>query len=392
MAEGIFSNPISIPVETKNGSLLAEENRFICLPGCGLCCSYRVLLTEEDKQRLMAAGYVKKASELWETTANSGTALCRTPDFCLFLDPQQRCGAYDFRPEQCRTYPYLWTSYLRKELDVDLSCPGLGQGESTPLALHQILGEGSPRLSPLDVAIGEIHALLRSHGCYATPDALVAMGIQCIEELTKSWTSNRHRGTMSLYVSQLSPLLENAEKGDVATKLWSGFRVIPCSVEQLLADANFIGRHFSRPRWNTRLESDGSVVLYRFWILDGILHVKDRGETQREILLAEIEAIAWKAEALATRRAYLYRWLNRQLSLRLAYNMTVANLIQGSHTTLCYLEFILEIDHRLVVLASALARAGGKDEIDREVAIEAIRGSDGLLRAWCESARLGVTN
>ncbi|MCJ7566578.1 MAG: hypothetical protein MUO58_03450 [Anaerolineales bacterium] len=83
----------------------------------------------------------------------------------------------------------------------------------------------------------------------------MVIGVQCIEKLTNSWTSNRHRGTMSLYVSQLAQLLENAAKGDAATKLWSGFRVTPCSIEQLLADANYIGWHFSRLCRNTWLKA-----------------------------------------------------------------------------------------------------------------------------------------
>ena len=62
------------------------------------------------------------------------------------------------------------------------------------------------------------------------------------------------------------------------------------------------------------------------------------------------------------------------------------------HAAICYLEFLVEIDWRLAVLAPALARINGKRAIDRETALEAIRGSDGLLRAWCESARLGIAN
>jgi hypothetical protein len=64
----------------------------------------------------------------------------------------------------------------------------------------------------------------------------------------------------------------------------------------------------------------------------------------------------------------------------------------GSHVAIFYLEFLMEIDWRLAVLAPALAGVSGKGAIDRGIALEAIRGSDGLLRAWCQSARLGATN
>ena len=98
--------------------------------------------------------------------------------------------------------------------------------------------------------------------------------------------------------------------------------------------------------------------------------------------------VAWPPEAISTRRAYLERWLERQLPVRLANNLALARSWSGVHVATCYLEFLVEIDWRLAVLAPTLARANGKQDIDRAVVLEAIQGSDGLLRAWCESARL----
>jgi len=133
---------------------------------------------------------------------------------------------------------------------------------------------------------------------------------------------------------------------------------------------------------------------------EGVLHVEPRGGKREVFPLDDIGRLAWQPEAIATRRAYLKRWLKRQLPVRLANNTGLASLMPGGHVAVHYLQFLLEIDHRLAVLApalrlcseQALARAGGKDAVDRDVALEAVRGSDGLLRAWCESARLGVTN
>jgi hypothetical protein len=84
--------------------------------------------------------------------------------------------------------------------------------------------------------------------------------------------------------------------------------------------------------------------------------------------------------------------LKRQLPVRLANNLALADLAPGSHVAICYLQFLTEIDWRLAVLAPALALLGGEEVIRRPVALEAIRASDGLLRAWCESARLGLTD
>ncbi len=55
--------------------------------------------------------------------------LLRDADFCVFLDPYQKCGIYEQRPNHCRTYPYLKTTYHATEIDVDFSCPGLGHGD-----------------------------------------------------------------------------------------------------------------------------------------------------------------------------------------------------------------------------------------------------------------------
>jgi hypothetical protein len=69
----------------------------------------------------------------------------------------------------------------------------------------------------------------------------------------------------------------------------------------------------------------------------------------------------------------------------------MAALMPGSHVATEYLKFLLEIDQRLALLAPALAQTCGKEAVDRTSALEAIRGSDALLRAWCESARVGVS-
>jgi hypothetical protein len=163
-------------------------------------------------------------------------------------------------------------------------------------------------------------------------------------------------------------------------------------VERLRSDVSFMERHFARPRLNTRLGQREAVVVCRLWIAEEVLHVEDIEGTRREISLRHTGQIPWQGDALATRRAYLERWLKRQLPVRLANNMALASLAPSSHVAICYLQFLMEIDWRLAVLAPALALLGGEEVIRRPVTLEAIRASDGLLRAWCESARLGLTN
>jgi hypothetical protein len=132
--------------------------------------------------------------------------------------------------------------------------------------------------------------------------------------------------------------------------------------------------------------------VYRFWIAGGALHLEPRAGSRTTTPLDTIGQMPWEPDALTSREAYLRHWLSRQLLRRLATNLAVAGLIPGSHLAIIYLQVLLDIDHRLAILAPALAQARGKARVDRAVALEAIRGSDGLLRAWCESARIGTTN
>jgi Fe-S-cluster containining protein len=384
---------------------LPSEERFACLPGCGLCCSYHVLVTEVDRQRLRA---VATDAEAWDAAANGELALRRVSGFCLYLDPQQRCTVYEHRPEHCRAYPYLWTTYERAQLDVDFSCPGLGRGNPIPAEWHQPPVETTQRLAQREEAIRELQGLLRALRRYTAPEVLVALGERALDELAAIWPTASSVGSSTMRVSQRRPLKANpstalrrgsgqgsghrAETPDDLTALWQGLSLTPRPVEELVADAVFMKRHFGRPRWNTRLGSEGEVALYRFWIAEGVLHVEERGGKRQAIPLGDVGQLPWHSEALATRRAYLQRWLERQLLVRLANNLAVASLLPGGHVATCYLQFLTEVDWRLAVLAPALTLASGKEAIDRAVALEAVRGSDGLLRAWCQSARLGATN
>ncbi len=387
----------SNPPEIKHDSPLPEESRFACLRGCGLCCSYRVLVTEADRQRLQV---VDVDPEPWELAPNGEQALLRTSGFCFYLDPQQRCTVYEHRPEHCRAYPYLWTTYDRAQLDVDFSCPGLGQGNAIPAGWRQPrVGVTqpfdrlrTPRQAQRKEAIRKLQGLLRAQRCYAAPEVLAALGEWALDELATLWYTAPHAGGSATRVGQRRPLLANAETLDDLTALWQGLSLVCQPVEESLADIALMERHFGRPRWNTRLGPEGEVALYRFWIAEGVLHLEDRGGAHREASIGDVGPVPWQPDALATRRAYLQRWLKRQLLVRLANSLAVASLLPGGHVATCYLQFLTEVDGRLAVLAPALTLASGKGAIDRAVALEAIRGSDGLLRAWCQSARLGATN
>jgi Fe-S-cluster containining protein len=392
VADSTLTNHVlSRPMEAERDSPLPKEDRFACLPGCGLCCSYRVLVTDADRRRLQEARAVAHAPDAWEATGNGELALRRVSGFCLFLASKQRCAIYDQRPQQCRAYPFLWTWYARAELDVDLSCPGLGHGETVPVKPRQPPAESRVKQTRRGSAIGQLQMLLRAQRRYAAPRALAGLGEHYLDELAAAWAAAPRTGSWSVRIDQRGPFLANVETEDAFPELCEGLSLSRRSVEGLRSDDSFIGRHFARPHLNTRLGQEDAVALYRFWIAEEALHVEEEAGKRREISLRHTGRIPWWGDALATRRAYLERWLKRQLPVRLANNLALADLALGSHVATCYLQFLIEIDWRLAVLAPALALLGGEEVIRRPVALEAIRASDGLLRAWCESARLGST-
>lgn len=388
---------LSTPAGAADAAPLPAEDRFTCLSGCGLCCSYRVLITEADLQRLQSARVFPGVPQPSDATSDGRWALPRgssgsASGFCLFLDALQRCTVYEDRPGQCHTYPYLWTAYSRLELDVDFSCPGLGRGGTARGEFRQPPAESPVLQAQREQSIRQVQSLLRAQQLYAAPEKLVALGEHFVDQMAVGWP------LATMLVNQTSPIFINGQVDKRHTvpqgesPLSSQLMIEPQNVRSVPADAALMERHFSHPQCNTHLGPDGQVTVYRFWIADNILHLEDRDGTQQTLFLGDGGQLPWPPEALATRRAYLRRWLKRQLPVRLANNMALASLPQRRHVATCYLQFLAEIDWRLAVLAPALAQICGQAEVGHAVVLEAVRGSDALLRSWCESARVGVTS
>ncbi len=73
---------------------------FECIR-CGFCCHLDVKLTENDIQRLKAAG--KKD---FSKQTDHGIFLKHIGNHCIFLDPKKKmCKVYDSRPDICRRFP-----------------------------------------------------------------------------------------------------------------------------------------------------------------------------------------------------------------------------------------------------------------------------------------------
>lgn len=111
--------------------------RFECQK-CGACCDVEggaVYLTDEEitavsffmgiLEENFRKEYLKKDDE--------GHLIINDehPSKCRFLKGN-KCTIYQVRPIQCRTFPF-WSTLLRDESAFqNLTCPGIGKGETVP--------------------------------------------------------------------------------------------------------------------------------------------------------------------------------------------------------------------------------------------------------------------
>jgi len=124
--------------------------RFQC-QGSGNCCVSRggygyVYLTKADRKAmakqlgLSATSFTKQYCEqeagIWKL--KSGPT-----DDCIFLK-DKRCGVYQGRPTQCRTWPF-WPEVLNAKVwskEVSSFCPGVGKGKTwSPAEVEKQLNE-----------------------------------------------------------------------------------------------------------------------------------------------------------------------------------------------------------------------------------------------------------
>ncbi len=110
--------------------------RFTC-SGCGDCCTGSpgyVWVNNEEIAKL--AALVRKSIEDFEAEYVRQVGVRKSlveyeNGDCVFFDNKSRkCGVYNARPRQCRTWPF-WDSNIRTPEDwagICQVCPGSGQG------------------------------------------------------------------------------------------------------------------------------------------------------------------------------------------------------------------------------------------------------------------------
>ena len=118
-------------------SEIESKLRFECTE-CGECCKFRgeyayVYLNRHELRELaehlglgvraFRQGYTFRDEDGW-------TQLKTTSDGCVFLGKDGRCGVYEARPTQCRTFPF-WRDFVNDGTwsdEVRSLCEGIGRG------------------------------------------------------------------------------------------------------------------------------------------------------------------------------------------------------------------------------------------------------------------------
>lgn len=119
----------------KPAKFWAEGIRFQC-QGSGKCCLSRgtygyVYLTLKDRQRLAKVHHITttKFTRTYCDKTGGYFHLKHPEKDCSFLEGK-RCGVYEARPAQCRTWPF-WPENMNARAwkrDVVAFCPGVGKG------------------------------------------------------------------------------------------------------------------------------------------------------------------------------------------------------------------------------------------------------------------------
>ena len=143
---------------TERKPFFAEGVRFEC-QGSGKCCTSRgsygyVYLTSKDVTRFANHFKLTRAQFLkTHTLKHNGYVALKNPpadqdqNDCVYLEGGNRCGAYEARPEQCRTWPF-WPENMNSKTwktEVAAYCPGIGKGKLyTFEEIKNILDEQEP--------------------------------------------------------------------------------------------------------------------------------------------------------------------------------------------------------------------------------------------------------
>lgn len=303
--------------------------RFECLPGCGLCCSYKVLLLPGEVETIGSLGY-------HPGFFSQGGCLAKDNGFCVFLGDDKRCSIYDRRPVFCRSYPFYHED--DSSIDVDLSCPGVGRGpEVEPVFEYPAQGAPDPKT-------------VRKLPGYVPFERFREIGLD--------WCDDNAR------IGGLAILLKSAQ--DQAR------RFNPMPVKDF-------GDLFDIPDgMNTHLAEEG-ITTYPFDLQEERLVIGDHTYALTDEEMPE--------EHLAEVMQYLRIWFHRRAFYRFCLACSINAPVLRRPMQVGF-HFVESLAQRIAEIRAALTHRWKQDDI--EIVKEAIRAVDGRLRTKCCAAKIQI--
>lgn len=286
-----------------------EGRTYSCIDGCALCCLCQpeLLPPEEEEFRgspELAAGISPK--HISPDVEGAAISLRGDHGACHFLR-NKRCSIYDRRPHFCRTFPLTAFVGWRIQLNVNMSCRGLGLPGEDLMAIGK---DWFSRFS--NEQLGAELSVARSVFHEFSTNARDAKVAQSRDSL---------RGTASALADELvdglgiSRILTYAEHG--RTRQNSSVQDIVRKVRNSEADADIEERAmidgielFDLPELSMLPVYIGEDLVWRLFVLKGrevaghVLHEDGRIEQYTSIDPSQVDLIPMDAEGAATLRDY----------------------------------------------------------------------------------------
>ena len=321
---------------------------FRCLENCGMCCSYKVALLPADIRRIVKKGYDK------DEFSDNGF-LMKKGGYCVFLGHDLKCAIYDERPAYCRAFPFYVEG---DEIDIDLSCPGIGQGSEFRIKFDEYPSHGVQKIKD---------EVLQKLPGYVSEDRFKEVGLAWCE---------------SLLETDLSPSLVLPFGGEgEPTPFNKGGREINKRQgdmwERIFSITDGRGTHFT---------PEGKIVRYQFDLEDSTFKIENHTYQLRECSSSS----PLPENTLKKIVDYLRFWFGRSIFYRFCLVSSIGIHRPESPFAVAF-TFITKLSERIVMLKNALSLHWEVNESnvhEENMLREAIRAVDGRLRTKCQSARI----
>jgi len=366
--------------------------KFKCLPGCGLCCHYKVYLLPDDLGRIKS---VIKADNFWiKDSVQEERAvgyLKRRKGFCIFLNEKRLCSIYPQRPLYCRLYPFIKEIYFHSKIDVDLSCPGLNYNkEISRFRLSKMVGE---RLNPgadsflkkrVKNTVGKIEGLLKQRSCYTSKNPCLFIAKHLIQALLKEGIEKgvflfRERVNLCSF---LMKRMGNIIQIEQAQKLMREVFKKQIFSQKDISLLEFFEKEFNQPFLNTKINK-GKVMIY-------VIRFESQSmkwgfpPTSQSVEFPKLKEIKMDEEGKNLLIEYMRFWMGRELPFRLAYSYALIDF-RARNYLFFYLQFLADVLLRVYSLAKVIGIKEKRKEVSFSEVKEAIRASDSSLRNRCQT-------